>query len=115
MIARVLAKELQRHREHGGDFSIIGLVLDIIGDQADERRDLQAMQRDQRAQGADDFHQARRQTDFFFGFAQGGKHQIGVFRVAAPTGESHFATMGRQALGAQGQDQFRLFAAGNRQ
>ncbi|MNG08869.1 hypothetical protein D3C84_922560 [compost metagenome] len=49
VIARVLTEELQWHSEHRSNFSIIGLVLDIVGNQADEWRHLQPMQRDQRA------------------------------------------------------------------
>ncbi|MNJ67400.1 hypothetical protein D3C77_635680 [compost metagenome] len=115
VVARVLAEELQRHGKDGSDFSVVGLVLDKIGNQADKRRDFQPMQRDQRAQGTDDFHQPGRQADLFFGLAQGGEHQVRVFRVAASTGKGDFAAMGRQALGAQGQYQFGLFATGNGQ
>ncbi|MNM57496.1 hypothetical protein D3C81_686980 [compost metagenome] len=68
MVARVLAEEFQRHGEHRGNLGVVGLVLDKIGDQPDERRHFQPMQGNQRAQWADDFHQARRQADFFFGF-----------------------------------------------
>jgi hypothetical protein len=56
------------------------------------------VQRNQRAERADHLDQARRQADFFFGFAQGREHQVRVFRVAAPAGKGHFAAVGGQAL-----------------
>ncbi|MCY1447977.1 hypothetical protein D9M71_646210 [compost metagenome] len=73
------------------------------------------MQRNKRAERTNHFHQAWRQADFFFSLAQGGEHQVRVFRVAATTGKGHFAAMGGQALGTQGQDQFGRFATGNGQ
>ncbi|MNG16821.1 hypothetical protein D3C84_1007620 [compost metagenome] len=69
------------------------------------------MQGDQGTQRADHFDQPRWQADFFLGFAQGGEHKVRVFGVAATTGESDFATMGRQPAGAQGQNQFRFITA----
>ena len=71
------------------------------------------MQGDQRTERADHFDQPRRQADFFFGFAQGGENQVGVFGVAAPAGEGDFAAMGRQPAGTQGQNQLGLVTAGD--
>lgn len=68
MVARVLAEELQRHGEYCRDLGIIGAVFDKIGDKPDEWRHFQAMQRNQRAERADHFHQAGRQADFLFSF-----------------------------------------------
>jgi hypothetical protein len=44
VFARVLAEELQRHAEYGGNLGIVGLVLDEVGDQPDIRGDLDAVQ-----------------------------------------------------------------------
>ncbi|MNP14723.1 hypothetical protein D3C76_1070570 [compost metagenome] len=114
VLARVLAEELKGHTEHGGDLGIVRAVLDEIRNHPDIRCDLDAVQGDQRAQRADHFDQSRWQADLFLGFAQGGKNKVGVFGVASTTGESDFATMGRQPAGAQGQYQFRLVTASNR-
>jgi hypothetical protein len=113
-VARVLSEELQGHAEDGGNLGIVGQVLDVIGDHAHIGRHANAVQGNQRAERADDFDQAGRQADFFFGFAQGGEDQVRVFGVATPAGKGHFAAMGRQAAGAQGQDQLRFVTAGNR-
>src|SRR5471032_427582 len=113
VFAWIFAKELQRHAEHRGDLGIIGLILDKVRDHTDIRRDLDAMQGNQRAERADHFDQPGRQADLFFGFAQGGEHKVGIFRVAAATRKRHFATVGRKSAGTQGQDQFRLVTAGN--
>lgn len=115
MVARVLAEEFQRHGEYCRDFGVVGAVFDEVGNNPDEWRHFKAMQRNQRAERADHFHQPRRQADFFFGFTERGEHQVRVFRVATATGKGHFATMCGQALGAQGKDQFGRFAAGNGQ
>ncbi|MNI83997.1 hypothetical protein D3C73_1408610 [compost metagenome] len=114
MLAGVLAEKFQRNAEHSSNFGIVGAVLDEVGNHPDVRRHLDTVQGNQWAQGPDHFNQARRQADFFFGLAQGGKHQVGVFRVAASTGKGHFTAMGREPTGAQGQDQLRFVAAGNR-
>ena len=71
------------------------------------------MPRDQGAQRPDHFHQARRQGDLLLRLAQGGAHQVGVFRVAPPAGEGDLAAMGGQTGGAQGQHQLRIVAAGD--
>ncbi|MNE82515.1 hypothetical protein D3C80_1792440 [compost metagenome] len=115
MFARVLAKKLQGHAEYRCNLGIVGTVLDKIGYQPDKRRNLQPMQGNQRAQGADDLDQTGGQADFFFRFTQRGKDQVRVFGVTPPAGESHFATMCGKALGAQGQDKLGVFAAGYRQ
>ncbi|MNR26025.1 hypothetical protein D3C85_1432110 [compost metagenome] len=113
MLTRVFAEELQRNAEHRGDLGIIGPVLDEIRNHADIRRDLDAMQGDQRAERADHLDQTRRQADLFFGFAQGGENQVRVFGVTASAGESDFAAMGREPAGTQGQHQFRFVTAGD--
>lgn len=69
--------------------------------------------RDQGAQRPDHFHQARRQGDLLLRLAQGGAHQVGIFRVAPPAGEGDLAAMGGQTGGAQGQHQLRIVAAGD--
>ena len=42
-------------------------------------------------------------------------HQTGILRVAPTTGKGHFAAVGRQPAGTQGQDQLGVLAAGDRQ
>src|SRR5471030_155216 len=114
VFARVFSKELQRHAEHSRNFGIVGQVFDVIRNDADIGRDLDAVQGDQRTERADHFHQPRRQADFFFGFAQGSENKVRVFGVASPAGEGDFAAMGREPAGAKGQNQFRFVTAGDR-
>ncbi|MNV87578.1 hypothetical protein D3C71_1817140 [compost metagenome] len=73
------------------------------------------MQRNQRAERADHFDQARWQADFLFGLAQRRKYQVGVFRVTSTARKGYLPAVGREPLGAQGQYQFGLFATGNGQ
>src|SRR5471032_2726292 len=114
VLARVFPEELQRHAEHGRNLGIVGQVFNVIRNDADIGRDLDAVQGDQRAERADHFHQPWRQADFFFGFAQGRENKVRILGVAAPAGEGDFAAMGREPAGAQGQNQFRFVTAGDR-
>ncbi|MNI44171.1 hypothetical protein D3C73_985340 [compost metagenome] len=113
MFAGVFAEEFQGHAEHRGDLGIVGPVFDKIRDHPDIGRDHDAMQADQRTERADHLDQPRWQADFFLGFTQGGENQVGVFGVAATTGEGDFAAMGRQAAGTQGQHQLGFVTAGD--
>ncbi|MCY1378279.1 hypothetical protein D9M69_658970 [compost metagenome] len=113
-LARVAAKERQRHGKHRGDLAIVGLVFDVIRHQPDIGRDLNPMTRHQRTQRPDNLDQPRRQADFLFGLTQRGANQIEVFRIATTARKSHFAAVGGQPAGAQGQHHFRLVAAGDR-
>ncbi len=113
-LARGLQEEAQRHREHRGDLVVVGAVLDIVRHQADIGRDMDAEARHQRAERADDLHQAGRQAHLLLRLAQGGKGQVGVGGIATAAREGHFATVGGQAAGAQGQHQLRVVTAGQR-
>ena len=73
MLARVLAKELQRHAEYRRDLGIIGQILNVIRHQPDIRGYSNPVQRDQRAERADHLDQTRRQADLFFGLTQSDK------------------------------------------
>ncbi|MNZ98462.1 hypothetical protein D3C78_1177450 [compost metagenome] len=113
-LARVVAEELQRHREYRGNLVVVGLELDIVGDEADIGGDLDAVAGDLRAERTDHLDQTGRQPHFLLRLAQGGADQVLVLGIAPPAGEGHFATVGGQTAGAQGQHQLRVVAAGDR-
>ncbi len=98
-MVRCIKDIVKRHFEYVSHFEFVGRQTKAYRYQSDDGCDEKTGTGFVRVKIADDLHETRLKTDFFFSLAQGGCSRALVFRFDAPTWKADLASVVMKVLG----------------